>query len=590
MNRLILAGAALAIVAGVGAASFYSISNLTESLRKQDEIDKKIGNLEKIIANLKDAETGQRGYIITGNQEYLEPYQKALDFLHSNEEQKFLSDLGQNDDLKNQMQRLNQLIKNKISELKYTIDLRQTQGFDAAKKEVEGEKGKKIMDEIRSMISELIQQRKLAFEKEEKNLSRNVRRTLFLIVFGDALAFLILAISLFRLYNEIRIRRKAEFNLVSANKLNKAIVESAKQAIITIDLQGNIVSFNRGAELLFGHSSRDLIGRSIFDFYNKAALEGRLKQLSIKRGDHIIEELEALVSLSRFDADEPRTWEVKRKDGTTFDFEQSTISLRNEEGHPFGFLIIGSDVTARKKEELLLVQAEERAVKSNLSKSRFLLNLSESLKHSINDIIESAKKVLGNKSSEQIQNNLNVILEEGKKLKNAVLRIEELSQAESGEFIFRDDLVNIEDLIDSISNEFKKEAEDKNLNLITEVPTKLGPLKTDSEKLKKIISNLVENAIKFTHEGYVKIRVIEDPILHLPKRIDVIDTGKGLDKDSVENISEMLFKPLPKKPTEEEFGLGLAISNAFCNMMNYKISFHSVTDRGSTFSVDLQPK
>jgi hypothetical protein len=111
-------------------------------------------HLEQLISQLKDAETGQRGYIITGNPEYLDPYESALHRLAQAFQQVRQSTAG-NPQQQQQLDRLHPLIAEKLSVLKLTIALRQRQGFAAAAQVVQTDRGKHLMDQIRQIVLEM---------------------------------------------------------------------------------------------------------------------------------------------------------------------------------------------------------------------------------------------------------------------------------------------------------------------------------------------------------------------------------------------------------------------------------------------------
>lgn len=178
-----------------------SITALKNTKRLSDNYDwvnhthEVLEKLEMVVGDLKDAETGQRGFIITGMVNYLEPYDNALIAV-----QKDISDLQQltidNDIQQQQIIRLNTLITNKLDELKITINKRKT-SFEDAKKTVISDAGKKIMDDIRSVIIEMTQHENILL-KERETLSeyhtRNANNAIIWITMGAFIVIIILII------------------------------------------------------------------------------------------------------------------------------------------------------------------------------------------------------------------------------------------------------------------------------------------------------------------------------------------------------------------------------------------------------------
>lgn len=128
------------------------------------------------------------------------------------------------------------------------------------------------------------------------------------------------------------------------------------------------------------------------------------------------------------------------------------------------------------------------------------------------------------------------------------------------------------------------------VELRTEVPASLVPLDTDADKLKQILINLVGNALKFTEQGHVTVRVEAEPEANLPVRIDVIDTGIGIAADRLETIFEAFQQA--DNTTSRKYGgtgLGLAISRSLAELLGFGMEVKSEGGQGSTFSLVLNP-
>ena len=133
------------------------------------------------------------------------------------------------------------------------------------------------------------------------------------------------------------------------------------------------------------------------------------------------------------------------------------------------------------------------------------------------------------------------------------------------------------------------------VTLSADVPSHTAPVYTDAAKLAQVLRNLVGNAIKFTPRGAITVRLHADPATALPRRIDVVDTGIGIDSEHLETI----FDPWraqagdaggaggPGGPGSVGGGLGLQLSRAFCEAMGYRLTVASALGGGSVFSVLL---
>jgi len=187
------AGYALALIILVilGVVSYRTTTGLIDAAQMRAHSYQVLDSIEKVLSALEDAETGQRGYVITGEERYLDPYQSGIVTVHQTTQS--LRELTA--DNPNQQQRidaLEPLITAKLTELKETIDLRKSKGFDAAVKVVLTDKGKQTMDDIRKVLAEIGSEEKTLLEQRSKELKVTSNTMIYIIVYGIPLAFAVL--------------------------------------------------------------------------------------------------------------------------------------------------------------------------------------------------------------------------------------------------------------------------------------------------------------------------------------------------------------------------------------------------------------
>jgi CHASE3 domain sensor protein len=225
---------ALAISVVIGGVSYHNTSQLVESAERATHSYQTLENLETLLSVLEDAETGQRGYIITGEERYLEPYNGSLGTVDQvlKNLRKLIGDNGR------QLRRLDNiepLTAQKLAELKETIELRKAKGFDAALQVVASDRGKKFMDEIRKLIAEMKSEeddflRELS--KQEKALAQTTEYT---VVLGTVAAVVLLTLIGFLITRNI------------SGPLRK--ISSAAEKIAVGDLVVNVSSNGRADEV-----------------------------------------------------------------------------------------------------------------------------------------------------------------------------------------------------------------------------------------------------------------------------------------------------------------------------------------------------
>jgi len=235
---------ALAAVAVIGVVSYRSTVKLTETADWVDHSHKVVESLEGVLSDLKDAETGQRGYLLTGDDHYLEPYLAAITAVHQK-----IADLRKltpdNPSQQRRLDALEPLLESKFAELKQTIELRkdEAKGFEAALKVVKTDVGKKIMDDMRKVIGDMENEEHGLLKRRSDEAQASAQNTLYTIVIGSASAFVFLFLIAYFITRSI------------ANRLGKITVAAEKIG------KGDL----RGEKLESG--SRDEIGQ-LADVFN----------------------------------------------------------------------------------------------------------------------------------------------------------------------------------------------------------------------------------------------------------------------------------------------------------------------------------
>ena len=178
----------LLVLMVVGGISYMNTAKLTETAQWVTHTFKVLTRLRELLSTLQDAETGQRGYIITGEERYLEPYQAAL-----RNADKQLLELKQltvdNQDQQRRLETIGPLVSGKLDELKETIDLRRSKGLEAARAVVASDKGKKLMDQLRAVMREMEDQENELLKHREEEARISSQNTVRSIIFGSLLAF-----------------------------------------------------------------------------------------------------------------------------------------------------------------------------------------------------------------------------------------------------------------------------------------------------------------------------------------------------------------------------------------------------------------
>lgn len=243
-----------------------------------------------------------------------------------------------------------------------------------------------------------------------------------------------------------------------------------------------------------------------------------------------------------------------------------------------------TDITEKKKSELELIKAKEKAEESDRLKSAFLANMSHEIRTPMNGILGFANLLKEpHLTGEQQQEYVSIIEKSGNRMLNIINDIIDISKIESGTMKVSLSETNVNEQINYLYTFFKPEAEKKGLSLHINSILQAGDetIITDREKLYAILTNLTKNAIKFTDSGSVEIGCARkgDFIEFFIK-----DTGVGIPKERHLVVFERFIQAdIADKRAFQGAGLGLSIAKAFVEMLGGMIWFESQENKGSIF-------
>jgi PAS domain S-box-containing protein len=357
--------------------------------------------------------------------------------------------------------------------------------------------------------------------------------------------------------------------------LMASIVEGSEDAILTEAADGTIISFNRGAELLYGYRAEEVVGRHI------SLLAGH------EREGEDVELLERALSGEAI----TRLETVRaHRDGHRVHVSLTVSPLFGGDDAVVGASIIARDVTERQKMEEDLRTSREQALEASRLKSEFVANMSHEIRTPLNGVVSMTELLLETPLNGDQRDYAQVALTSAEALMRVINDILDFSKIEAGKLDILSEDFSVRAAVDEIAEILGVKARERGLQLDVEVDDRVAEIvRGDGNRVRQVLMNLVSNAIKFTSAGGVTISVELEDRAGAPRlRFAVNDTGIGIDPERIGG----LFAPFAQEDatTTRRYGgtgLGLCISKQLVELMGGEIGCQSVPGKGSTFHFGL---
>ena len=282
----------------------------------------------------------------------------------------------------------------------------------------------------------------------------------------------------------------------------------------------------------------------------------------------------------------------KKKNGEYY-WESALIApIKNRNDEITHFVAVKEDITQRKKQEEQLIIAKEEAEKSDRLKSEFLAQMSHEIRTPLNNILTYAsllKEELESQLPPELEPSFRVINSSALRLLRTIDLILNLSKIQTGNFDTYFEKIDLdEDVLYEIILEFYTRANDKNIKLNYEVTAKSKEVLGDNYSVGQIFVNLIDNAIKYTNKGEIKVTIYNNKENKVC--VDVMDSGIGIS----EEFLPTLFEPFTQEDNSdrrnyEGTGLGLALVKKYVDINNAEIKVKSRINKGTTFSIIFDP-
>jgi PAS domain S-box-containing protein len=406
-------------------------------------------------------------------------------------------------------------------------------------------------------------------------------------------------------FNAMTKKIKQQLNeLKEAEENYRGIFENAVEGIYQTTPEGRIINANPSMASILGYAGPDDLVKSVLDI-------GKQMYVDQSRREELLRLFEKSDTVSSFEA------QLFRKDNSIIWVSLNARAIQDKEGNLISMEGILTDITERRRTEEMLQKAhgeletkvmerttelsiaKDQAEAANRAKSEFLASVSHELRTPLNAIIGYAQILKRQKNlSEKQKERLHTIHSSGEHLLTLINDILDIARIESGRVQLQLTPIHLPSFIENIAAVTRARAEAKDLNVNIERPDTLPPfILTDETRLRQILLNLLDNAIKYTDAGHVTLRVkkVDDQESTNPKppeprallRFEVQDTGIGISPKQFERIFVPFEQIIDKARSTEGTGLGLSISHQFVQLMGGNLNVESQMGRGSCFWFEI---
>jgi PAS domain S-box-containing protein len=632
--------AAVLLLMSLGWLVWQNANQTIEAFRWVTHTHVALTTLGRVESSMFRAEAEQRGYFISGAPAYLNNRDEALRDV-SRDTKELAGLLADNSVQTQRLQALTQLIAQRSEIFHFNQKIFEKEG--PATVGANFKEGPAVILQVSTAINLMEEEENRLLRQREATEAARLQALNLYFVLLLVIVLLVLGLSLFLMRKANANLRESASRLMTAEEAlrthNAKLEETVRQrsaelqkisehlrmmvegikdyALVMLDPDGRVLTWNIGAENLKGYTADEIIGKHFSIFYSpeEVRLGKPERELRLAQAQGHCED---------------ENWRV-RKDGTRFIANVGITALRDEQGKLRGFAKVTRDITERKQNEKILEdyknhleglvhertaeleQARQQAETANRVKSEFLANMSHELRTPLNAIIgfsEVLKDGLVGDLAATQREYIGDIYDSGQHLLDLINDILDLSKVEAGKMTLELEPLELPVVLNNSLAIVKEKAAAHHIRLTSELAPDLGAMRADPRKLKQILYNLLSNAVKFTDDGgQVTLHVrrvpraeVGKPSVDWPLRtfplppgdfdefleISVRDTGTGIPVDGLAS----LFQPFTQisgglARQHEGTGLGLVMVKKLAELHGGTVAAASAHGEGSCFFVWL---
>jgi PAS domain S-box-containing protein len=546
-----------------GYVTFLSFRRVNRDNAQVEHSQQVLLETERLKSLMVEAETGQRGYLYTGDPHYLEPYNRASQQINAQLDRvaAVTADIALQ---RSQLQRLRDLSHAKLNEMADTIVLARSGQAQEAKTRVQSNVGKNIMDDIRTSIAEIeaVEVGLRANRVSEMKAATRSATSAFVIATSIAAAALLVFGGL--LAREMRKSEAASAAVLEQKEWLDTTLRSIGDAVLATDTSGRIVFLNEVAATLTGYSAAEARGRplsQVFPIFNEITRQPTEDPVAkvMRTG--------AVIGLANHTV-------LCRRDGTEVAIDDSAAPIKNRQGGLIGVVLVFRDVTQQREVEAALRNAEKLA-----TAGRFAATIAHEINNPLEAVINSLYLLNGDAG---LSSEGRIYLSLAEQELNRVAAVARQTLA-----FYKDTSspapVNVPQLLDEILAIYGRRIETRKIHVVRNYQNHAQFVGSVGE-MRQVFSNLILNSIDaLPVNGTLTLNVSDDNHGFPAVRVEVEDNGSGIRPDHLSKIFEPFFT------TKKDVGTGLGLWSAKTLVEKHAGQLLAESSEGKTRLIVLLP-
>jgi PAS domain S-box-containing protein len=557
---LVAAVVVLVLSGIIGWRAAQSATEASEAIARNKDT---LLSLERTLSAVRDAETGERGYLLTGDESYLQPYTQALADLSSRVSQ-LRAGVYNDSATRQQLDELQRLISAKMDGIADTLQLQRSGNHQAALELVLTDEGRRLMEQIAARINGIEATQSAVFENQLGRLRRaRVRAAVSIIAVRLLTIALVITLVLVVRRDTSRVRLSEERLAIT--------LKSIGDAVIATDPEGRIVTINTVAEALTGWSSADAHGQSldqvfrIVSEHTHSAVESPVARV-LREGRVVGVGNHAL---------------LVARDGTQTPIEDSAAPIRDASGNVVGVVLAFRDASAERQVARTLLEADQK-------KDEFIAVLAHELRNPLAPILQAVQIARSPRvRTEQLRWSLDVIERQGRTMGRLLDDLLDVTRITRGTVQVEKSRVVLADVINGAVETSRPAIEERKQSLVLNLPSEPVTVEVDRLRISQVIANLLTNAAKYTDpRGVIRLTASWQG---KELTLSVSDTGVGIDPQALPRVFDMFVQVKGAlHRVEGGLGIGLAVTKKLVELHGGTIEARSEgLGRGSEFVVRM---